>query len=104
MVVGIEAVEDGDMEMAVDTKVLEFTGPVSTRDEETDIELEEGEEAEVDVGSRISVINIPLPTSQVQLASRLKQKSGQISMSSMAKLRSDVVRPSMMSLTLLALK
>ena len=104
MVVGTEAIEDGDMEMAVDTKVLEFTGPVSTRDEETDIELEEGEEAEVDVGSRMSVINIPLPMSQVQLASRLKQKSGQISMSSMAKLTADDVKSSIMSLTLLALK
>ena len=103
VVVGSDSVESKAVVKAIDTNVLELAGLVSTfEDEEIGIELEDGEVV-VDVGSSISLMDIPLPMSHAQLVSRLKQKSGQISTSSMAKF-TEFSKPSMTSLTLLALK
>ena len=103
VVVGIDLVEGRAVIKAIDTNVLELAGPVPTFEEESSIELVEGEVA-IDVGSSISLMDIPLPMSHTQLASKLTQKSGHISTSSMAKFTAEFSNPCMISLTLLALK
>lgn len=88
--------------IAMETSVFEFSWVVISTLEEVDIVEREGA-ADVDVGVSTSFINIPLPSSHdMQLGTRSKQKFGQISTSSTAKL-DDFIKPSMMILTLLVL-
>ena len=89
--------------IAMETSVFEFSGLLVSMLEGVDIVGRE-EAADVDVGVRTSLMNIPLPSSHdMQLGTRSKQKSGQISTSSMAKLEADFITSSMMILTRLVL-
>ena len=87
--------------IAMETSVFEFSWVVVSALEEVDIVEREGT-ADVEVGVSTSLMNIPLPSSHdMQLGTRSKQKSRQISTSSMAKL--GFIMLSMMILTLLVL-
>lgn len=65
-------VATSDMLTGMETSVFEFSSP-NTMLEEVDI-VERGEEADVIVGASMSLVNIPLPSSQdIQLGSKSKQ-------------------------------